>query len=122
MMRQARDVDPFAGYTALMLGWALYYAGECEEALAQLKRSLKLDPALWMTRANIGLVLDRMHRRDEAVAEFRLAVDHSANSALAKAHLAYGLGKCGNKTGAAEILNSLLKLRNKRYLSPSVVN
>jgi hypothetical protein len=55
---------------------------------------------------------------DKAVAEFRLAVEHSDNSSLARAHLAYGLARQGDKAGATEILNSLLKLRQKRYFSP----
>ncbi len=118
MLRQARDLDPFASYTGMMLGWALYYAADCEEALAPLRRSLELDPSLWMAHTSAGMVLERMGRLEEALAEFRLAVEHSANSALAKAHLAYGLAKFGDEAGAREILNALLKLRQKRYFSP----
>lgn len=117
MMRRACDLAPFSGYTAVMLGWALYYAGDYEAALSQLKHAMELDASLWVGRVGLGMVLDQMGRTDEAIAEFTLAVEHSDNSALTRAHLAYGLARRGDKAGAAEILDSLLSLRRKHYFS-----
>jgi DNA-binding winged helix-turn-helix (wHTH) protein/tetratricopeptide (TPR) repeat protein len=118
MMRRACDVDPFSGYTAIMLGWTLYYARDFEGALTQLKHSMELDSSLWVGHTSAGMVLEGLGRVEEAVAEFRVAVLHSENSALAKAHLAFGLARQGDKLGAAEILKSLAKLRQKHYFSP----
>lgn len=118
MMRRACDVDPFSGYTGIMLGWALYYSGNHEAALSQLKHAMELDASLWVGHISTGMVLDQMGRTDEAVAEFTIAVEHSDSSALTRAHLAYGLARRGDKTKAAEILHSLLSLRQKRYFSP----
>lgn len=117
MMRRACDLAPFSGYTAVMLGWAFYYAGDYEAALSQLKHAMELDASLWVGRVGLGMVLDQMGRTDEAIAEFTLAVEHSDNSALTRAHLAYGLARRGDKAGAAEILDSLLSLRRKHYFS-----
>jgi len=117
MMRRACDLAPFSGYTAVMLGWALYYAGDYEAALSQLKHAMELDASLWVGRVGLGMVLDQLGRTDEAIAEFTLAVEHSDNSALTRAHLAYGLARRGDKAGAAEILDSLLSLRRKHYFS-----
>ena len=107
-----------AGSTGILLGTALYYAENYEGALSQLKHSVELDSSLWIGHANMGLVLDRLGSTEEAVAEFRLAVQHSENGALAKAHLACGLAEWGDKPGAREILNSLLRLRQRQYFSP----
>jgi hypothetical protein len=59
-----------------------------------------------------------MGKRCEAVAEFRVAVEHSDHSSLTRSHLAYGLACQGDKAGAVEILDSLLLLRRKHYFSP----
>jgi serine/threonine-protein kinase len=118
MMRRACDLAPFSGYIAIMLGWALYYAGDNEAALSQLKHALELDGSLWIVHVGTGMVLEQLGRTDEAIAEFSIAVEHSDHSSLTRAHLAYGLACRGDQGGAAEILDSLLLLRRKHYFSP----
>jgi len=118
LMRQACELDPFASYTAIMFGWALYYAGNFEASLAQLRKALELDSSMWIGHTSAGMALERLGQMEEAVTEFRLAVEYSDDSSLAKAHLAYGLARSGDRTGATEILNTLLKLRQGHYFSP----
>ena len=118
MMRRACDVDPYSGYARIVLGWALYYAQSYDDALSQLRHAMELDASLWVGHTSTGMVLERMGEMDKAVAEFRRAVEHSDNSSLAKAHLAYGLARKGDRAGANEIVTALLKLRLKRYFSP----
>jgi serine/threonine-protein kinase len=118
MMRRACELDPLSGYTSIMLGWVLYYAEKYDEALSQLDHAIELDPALWVGQITKGIALEEIGRVEEAVAQFRIAVARSENSAVARAHLACGLARSGDRAGAIEILDSLLKLRQKRYLSP----
>ena len=118
MLRRACDLAPFSADTALVLGWALYYAGDYEAAFSQLKHARELDGALWVGHATTGMVLERLGRIDDAVTEFSIAVQRSDHSSLTKAHLAYGLARRGDKPGAMEILDSLLLLRRKHYFSP----
>lgn len=118
LMRQACELDPFAGYSAIMFGWALYYARNYEASHAQLKRAMELDSSLWVGHTSAGMALERLGEMQTAVAEFRLAMEYSDNSALASAHLAFGLARMGDRAGATKILNALLKLRNDRYFSP----
>jgi DNA-binding winged helix-turn-helix (wHTH) protein/tetratricopeptide (TPR) repeat protein len=117
LMQQACTLDPFAGYSAIMFGWALYYAGNYTAALPQLRKALELDPSLWIGHTSAGMVLERLGEMEAAVAEFRQALESSDHSLLAKAHLAFGLARMGDKSGATEILNALLKLRRKSYFS-----
>lgn len=117
MIRHGCDLDPFCGYTRITLGSALHYAGENETALLQLRHGLGLDPSLWVGHALLGMVLEPIGKIAEAVAEFRIAVERSDNSALARAHLAYGLARLGDKAASTEILDSLLKLKHKKYFS-----
>ncbi len=79
---------------------------------------MELDPSLWIGHTSAGMVLERLGEMEAAVAEFRQALESSDQSSLAKAHLAFGLARMGDKSGATEILNALLKLRQKSYFSP----
>jgi TolB-like protein/Tfp pilus assembly protein PilF len=117
LMRRAYDVDPFSSYTGVMLGWALYYARDYEAALSQLKHVADMGSSLWIGHTTAGMVLERLQRMEEAVAEFRLAVEQSDQSSLAKAHLAYGLARSGDRAGANEILNGLLNVRKRHFFS-----
>ena len=118
MMRRACDLDPYSGYAGIILGWALYYAQCYESALSQLRHAMELDASLWVGHTSTGMVLERLGEMGAAVAEFQIAVERSENSSLAKAHLAYGLARRGDRAGATELLDTLLKLRQKRYFSP----
>ncbi|MGD0976164.1 MAG: hypothetical protein ABR866_18935 [Candidatus Korobacteraceae bacterium] len=65
----------------------------------------------------MGMVLERLQRTEEAVAEFRLAVKQSNQSSLARAHLAYGLAQSSDRAGASEILDGLIKVRKRHFFS-----
>jgi tetratricopeptide (TPR) repeat protein len=118
MMRRGCDLDPFSSYDRIMLGWSFYYAGDYEQALSQLQRAVELHPSLWFAHTSLGMVLEQLGNPTAALPEFRAAVEHSENSSLARAHLAYGLERSGERTEAGQILDSLLKLRQKKYFSP----
>jgi DNA-binding winged helix-turn-helix (wHTH) protein/tetratricopeptide (TPR) repeat protein len=117
LMRRAYDVDPFSSYTGVMLGWALYYAKNYEAALSQLKHVSEIGSSLWIGHTAMGMVLERLQRTEEAVGEFRLAVEQSDQSSLAKAYLGYGLARAGDRVGATEILNCLLNRRKRHFFS-----
>ena len=117
LMRQACELDPFAGYTAIMFGWALYYARNFEASLEQQKKAMKIDSSLWLGHASAGMALERLGKMEAAVAEFRLAMEYSDASSLSKAHLAFGLARLGDTAAATEILTELLKLRAAHYFS-----
>jgi tetratricopeptide (TPR) repeat protein len=118
LLHQACELDPFASYSALMFGWALYYARKYEPALVQLKKGLELAPSSWVGHTSAGMAYERLGLLEEALSEFRLAQVYSGDSALAKGHVAYGLARMGDKAGAREILCTLLALREERYFSP----
>lgn len=118
LMRSSRDVDPYSSYTAVMSAWTLYYGGKYEEARSQLQRAIELDSSLWLAHMSMGMALVPLGEMDQAVAEFRAAVDISGNGGMPKAHLAYGLASHGEKQAATEVLNSLLRLRQRHYFNP----
>jgi tetratricopeptide (TPR) repeat protein len=116
-MRRACDANPFSSYTGVMLGWTLYYARNYEAALSQLRHVMEMDSSLWTCHTTMGMVLERLQRTEEAIVEFRLAVEQSNQSSLAKAHLAYGLAQSSDRAGASEILDRLIKVRKRHFFS-----
>jgi tetratricopeptide (TPR) repeat protein len=64
------------------------------------------------------MALERLGYMEAAVAEFRLASEYSDNSSLARAHVAFGLARMGDRAGASAILNTLVKQHQKNYSSP----
>jgi tetratricopeptide (TPR) repeat protein len=118
LMQQACELDPFAAYSAIMSGWALYYAGNYTASLTQVRKAMELDPSLWIAHTSAGMALERLGEMEAALAEFRRALENSDDSSLAKAHVAFGLARMGDRSGATEILQKLLQLRKKHYFSP----
>jgi len=78
---------------------------------------MEMDSSLWIGHTTMGMVLERLQRTEEAVAEFRLAVKQSNQSSLARAHLAYGLAQSSDRAGASEILVGLIKVRKRHFFS-----
>jgi protein O-mannosyl-transferase len=56
------------------LGWALFRRGRLDEAIAQCREALRLDPNIAETHNNLGQALALQGRRDEAIVEYREAL------------------------------------------------
>ena len=64
--RQSIEAYPTAeGYT--FLGWSLSYLGQTEEAIAQCKKAIELDPDYGNPYNDIGVYLIDLGRPDEAI-------------------------------------------------------
>lgn len=88
LARRALAQRPEEHFVVDTYGWALYAAGQYEESLKELNRSLSMiEPADKKgqagERARIARALEKLGRKDEAVAEFRTALaDDSKNGEL----------------------------------------
>jgi eukaryotic-like serine/threonine-protein kinase len=81
----ARKLDEASGCVndAYPYGFALLFLGRFDDALAELKRALRLDPRSAVRRVNLGSALYYARRYDEAAAELRLAKSLDPNYFLA---------------------------------------
>jgi Flp pilus assembly protein TadD len=70
------------------LGYSLYLQGKLPEAEMSLRQCLALTPEHVRGHNNLGMILARVDRREEALAEFRRG---ACNEADAQANLAYAL-------------------------------
>jgi superkiller protein 3 len=89
------------------IGSCLSELGRPQEAEAYIRRALEgLDDAL--TRYNLGVVLGMTGRLDEAIAEYRKAVDRNPEDLNARNNLATALARQGKLPAAIEELRQVL--------------
>jgi tetratricopeptide (TPR) repeat protein len=77
-----------------MRAWAsaLRQEGKIEEAIAEFRAALQLDPKNVAAHAGLGSALDDQHKYDEAIAEFRAALQLDPKNADSHAGLSTVLG------------------------------
>jgi Tfp pilus assembly protein PilF len=98
------------------LGYNLLLQNKAEEAEAEFRRALKLNPKSATTRNNLGTVLARRGDRQGALEQFQLAAD----AATAHNNLAVVLLETGQYEQSREELVKALSIR--RYFAPALAN
>jgi tetratricopeptide (TPR) repeat protein len=93
------------------LGKLLYFGRLYDEAEAQLKETLQMDPDFMWAHLYLARVYIKKQRFDEAIAEFKLA---EANGEGDRGWTAYAYGMSGKKVEAAQMLAELRKFVARR--------
>jgi tetratricopeptide (TPR) repeat protein len=97
------------------LGYAYLFAGQPDEAIAQLRKTLEMDSGFALARAALGQALELKGQIPEAMAEYQKAValSNDPNSLGLSGHL-YGI--TGRKDEATKILEQLKETRQHSYI------
>ncbi|HYP25699.1 MAG TPA: tetratricopeptide repeat protein [Blastocatellia bacterium] len=82
--RRAVELDPKLTRVRIFYASALLKGGDAAAASEQLKAAIEMGEADAFTHALLGVALDRMGRRDEALAEFGRALALDPNNATAR--------------------------------------
>ncbi len=116
-LQTAANLDPLSLIIATDQGRALYFARRYDDAIAQYKKVLDVEPRFVFAHICLGLTYVEKGMYDQAIAEYeevgRLAEDRQALVLLAHA---YGLA--GRKAEARKRLAALEKLAATSYVSP----
>jgi tetratricopeptide (TPR) repeat protein len=89
------------------------HAGQVDEAVASLKKSLELDPNFWMPHLFLASAYIEKGMYDEAVAEARIAVELLPSQTHGIAFLGYALARSGKHEEARAALQDLLDRSTK---------
>jgi TolB-like protein/DNA-binding winged helix-turn-helix (wHTH) protein/Tfp pilus assembly protein PilF len=118
---RARELDPFSLAISAQRGFLLENARRYDEAIEQLRAVIAMDPNHYQAYWTLGHTYAANKQFDEAVAASEKAVELSerAPGALGILGLAYGLA--GRKADANKVLNELLQLSKKRYVTPAAI-
>jgi tetratricopeptide (TPR) repeat protein len=104
----ARGLDPFSPIINSDAGKMLYYARFYDEAEAQLKETLRMDPDFGHARYWLAQVYATKHRFDEAIAELKI-VERSGSGPWEWGLMAYTYGMAGRKAEAEQMLEAMKK-------------
>jgi TolB-like protein/cytochrome c-type biogenesis protein CcmH/NrfG len=107
-IERARELDPFSIIINSDVGKLLFFARLYDQAEAQLKETLRMDPAFMQAHVWLGTVYLMKHRFDEAIAEFKREIDGGQGL------VAYAYGMAGRKTEAQQMLEATKKLIARR--------
>jgi TolB-like protein/Tfp pilus assembly protein PilF len=114
--KRAVELDPLSLVINTDMGSDYYYARRYDEAIAQLHKTLEMDPGFYIAHLVLGQILDAKGVGDAAIVECEKARalndDPSVLGVLARSH-----GLSGNKIEAEKILDHLKKLSKERYIS-----
>ncbi len=89
-----------------------------DEAMAQAKQTLEIDPNYFNAHAQLGLIYSSLGKHQEAIEEMNKVLAVSENIA-ALAQLAYVQARAGEKEEAQRILEKLNLQAQQEYIQPS---
>ena len=115
--QRAVELDPLSPIKNAALGWGHYFARHYPEAIAQQRRALEIDADLAVTHLWYGLSLEQTGAVGEAVERFSDAVRLLGRDPVGLSFLAHGLALAGRRAEAQEILDELLAMAERRYVS-----
>ena len=98
------------------LGTDYYFARRYDDAIAQLRKTLEMDPGFYYVHVNLGQVLVAKRAFGEAISEYQKARALN-DDPFVLGLLAHAYGSSGNKTEALKLLEQLKELSRQRYVS-----
>jgi adenylate cyclase len=116
--RRSLEIDPLLPIINANLAWFYYLARRYEEAEAQARLTIQIEPNHFSAHWVLGITYGRLKRFAEAVAVLETAVEMSSNRPFVVADLAGILAESGKKTEARRILKKLEKASKEHYISP----
>ena len=105
-IRRAQALDPLSLIINTDFGRLLYFARDYDAAIAQLSRTLELDPDFALAHLHLGSVLIQKGRVSDAMNEFGKAA--AAGGVIAASSVAYAHALAGDRSKAEALLRDML--------------
>ena len=116
--RAAIDLDPLSLIVNANLGWVLHCAGQNGPALAQLEKTLDMEPRFWVALLHRARVDIAEGAYPAAVAALENARQASGGNSETIALLGYAYALSGRQPEAQQSLEDLLTQSRARYIPP----
>lgn len=111
------ELDPLSAEIHSLLGWHLYYARRYDQAAAELRKCLEIDPNYWIGYYFLGLVYAQQGKVDDAIAAQQKSVA-ILNSSWPLEELARDYALQGKNAEARQAVRDLLARPKPFYVSP----
>jgi len=118
MIQKAKDLDPLSPVIGADMGFTLFYGGNIEQSIGDLKSNLELSPQypnthLWLSRA-----YQQKKMYDEAVAEYKKTLLVIPEWPVALAGIGNIYGEIKENATARKMLDTLAMLSKKEFVTP----
>jgi tetratricopeptide (TPR) repeat protein len=98
-----------------------YFAGQYDDAVRELKRTIGIDGSFGMARFFLGATYTEQGNYAEALDELQAATRLSGRSPEILAALGYFYGRAGDADRARAVLDELRTVGRTRYVSPAKI-
>jgi adenylate cyclase len=115
MLQRVEEMDPLWPIVSNWIEWVQYLSHNYDGTIRQADRTLQLDPNFALSHGQKGLALLELGRTDEALKEFRQAVEIDPNYTCL-GFLAYRLARTGKVEEARRLIARILDMQKKRYV------
>jgi tetratricopeptide (TPR) repeat protein len=119
-MKLARDLDPLSLATNTYLGLAYEFAGNVDEATAQLKKALELDPTFFYAHSHLAGIYGRKHMFPQFFAELDKAKSEDPSCEV-RLLLAYGQALEEKRAEALDMVHRMENPRPGVYVRPTSI-
>ncbi|MHB9145294.1 MAG: tetratricopeptide repeat protein [Symbiobacteriia bacterium] len=72
--------NPDSADAHVSLGWALFQKGQYNEALAEYKKAIDIQPKHFKAQYNLGLAYAKVEKWDRAIDQFQMAIEIAPNN------------------------------------------
>jgi serine/threonine-protein kinase len=128
-IEQAQALDPLSPIISANSGLYLYYAHKHDEAIEQYRKTLEINSEFGVAHYYLGLAYLQKKEYDTAIAEFKSVMKSAGEAATGKeeldgddleaaAALAYAYASAGKRAEAQSLLDKMIELQKRRYVSP----
>lgn len=116
-IRRASELEPSPGFWSCGEARILYYARRYDQAIELHRKTRERYPRAGMPCASLGMAYMQENRFEEAIRQYEVTIARSGEETLPTAALGYAYARAGNRAEANKVLNQLLSLRQKRFVS-----
>ena len=115
------ELDPLSAYFSAQLGVCYYHANQFEQAVHHLRGTVATFPDFYMGHWTLGNTYRCLLKMDEAIEEYRKAVELSNQVPIVVAFLAWALYETGEEEEAGRLIKGLEKRSEKEYVPETCI-
>jgi TolB-like protein/DNA-binding winged helix-turn-helix (wHTH) protein/Tfp pilus assembly protein PilF len=117
-IERARELDPLSISINFSMGWRIYLARQYDRAIQQLQATLEMDPTYDVPYLILGQAYEQKGDYVRAIAAYRKGAEMSSYAPPMSAALARAYALAGNQVAAEKLLDQILAISRKHYVSP----
>jgi eukaryotic-like serine/threonine-protein kinase len=117
-INRAQELDPRSLIIEVNVGWCYYVAHRYDDAIDSLRKLAESEPNFWAAHSALGQTYLAKGNLPDAIRELELADTLSPHTMRNMALLGAAYALAGRPVEARKLLQELISLSKKRYISP----